>query len=131
MTETTVPAKDERTTELTATREDSRYLVPPVDIYETGDGLTVVADLPGVKKEAVSIRVENNTLTIEGKPEYATRGSAILEEFGLVRFFRQFELSDRVNQDKIEAQLSNGVLTVHLPKAEKAKPRQIEVKVGS
>ena len=129
MVETTVPTKDERATELTATREDSRFLVPPVDIYETGEGLTVVADLPGVEKSDVSIRVENGLLTIEGRPSHQTTGTTIMAEFGLLKYFRQFELTDEVDQDKIQAEFKNGVLTVKLPKAEKAKPRQIEVKV--
>jgi len=129
MAETTVPVREEHARELTATREDSRYLTPPVDIYETEDGLTVVADLPGVDKSSVSIRVENGILTIEGKPSYETRGSAIAEEFGLLKFFRQFELADEVDQDRIQAEAKNGVLTLRLPKAEKAKPRRIEVKV--
>jgi len=129
MVETTVPAKEQRTTELTTTREDSRYLAPPVDIYETDEGLTVVADLPGVKKEELSIRVENDTLTIEGRPAYELHGSPVLEEFDLLRFFRQFELTDQVDQDRIQAEFKSGVLTVRLPKVEKAKPRRIEVKV--
>jgi len=129
MVETTVPAKDEKTTEVAATREDSRYLAPPVDIYETSEGLTVVADLPGVDKSDVSIRVENGILTIEGRPSHETTGTTILAEFGLLKYFRQFEITDEVDQDKIQAEFKNGVLTVRLPRAEKAKPRQIEVKV--
>jgi len=129
MAETTVPTKEPRTTELTATREDSRYLTPPVDIYETAEGLTVVADLPGVRKEDLSIRVENNILTIEGKPAYELHGSPVLEEFDLLKFFRQFDLADEVDQDRIQAEFKNGVLTVCLPKAERARPRAIQVKV--
>jgi len=130
MAETTVPTASEKETQPRATREESKYLVPPVDIYEKEDGLVVVADLPGVPKEGVSVRVENGILTIQGKPEHGLPGEEISREFGLVSFFRQFELTDTVDQAKIKAELRNGVLTIHLPKEEKAKPKQVEVKVS-
>jgi len=129
MAETTVPNATEKDTEPRATREESRFLVPPVDIYEKPEGLVVVADLPGVPKDGVSVRVESGILTIEGKPEHKLPGAEVSREFSLLRFFRQFELTDTVDQAKIKAELRNGVLTIHLPKAEKAKPRQIDVKV--
>ncbi len=113
-----------------ATREETRYIAPPVDIYETNDALVVVADLPGVKKDEVDIRVEENILTIKGKADYARPASILLGEFDLQGYYRQFQLSDEVDQDKISAESKNGVLTIHLPKAEKSKPKQIEVKLG-
>ena len=129
MAETTVPAKSEEQ-ELVPTREESRHLVPPVDIYETADALVVVADMPGATKETVDINVTDGLLTIKARPQYEGRGEAYIEEFGLVDFFRQFQLPDAVDQEKIEAQYKHGVLTITLPKAEAAKPKQIAVSVG-
>lgn len=109
------------------TRSQERYITPPVDIYETTNGLVVTADLPGVAKEGLDIRVENNLLTIRGRANHAAPGDPIYREYGLVNFFRQFELNERVDQNKISAELKHGVLTLSLPKAEQAKPRKIEV----
>jgi HSP20 family molecular chaperone IbpA len=112
------------------TRSDERYVTPPVDIYETAEGLVVKADLPGVAKDGLDVRVENNLLTIRGKAAHAAPGDPIYREYGLINFFRQFELNDRVDQQRISAELKHGVLTLNLPKAEEAKPRRIEVKVA-
>ena len=113
-----------------ATREETRYMVPPVDIYEKDRSLAVIVDLPGVKKEDVDIRVDQDILTIKGKVKYEPPKDLIRNEFGLLDFFRQFQLSDEVDQEKISAESKNGVLTITLPKVEKAKPRQVKVKVG-
>jgi HSP20 family protein len=112
------------------TRSQEQYVVPPVDIYETGEGLIVNADLPGVAKENMDIRVENNLLTIRGKAAHLAPGEPIYREYGLMNFFRQFELNERVEQTKISAELKHGVLTLNLPKAEEAKPKKIDVKVA-
>jgi len=113
-----------------ATRDETLYLAPPVDIFETEEALTVIADLPGVGKDDVDIRVEDNVLTIKGKSNYTPPANAIREEFGLQGYYRQFQLSDEVDQNKISAETKNGVLTITLPKAEKTKPRRIQVTVG-
>ena len=113
-----------------ATREEARYMVPPVDIYETNDSLTVIVDLPGVGKGNVDVRVKEDILTITGKANYTPPSNVFRGEFALLDFFRQFQLSDEVDQSKISAESKNGVLTIRLPKAEKAKPRQVKVKVG-
>jgi HSP20 family molecular chaperone IbpA len=101
-----------------------------VDIYENGDGLVVKADLPGVAKENLDVRVENNLLTIRGKSVHVASGDPVYREYELVNFFRQFELNERVDQSKISADLKHGVLTLKLPKAEEAKPRKIDVRVN-
>jgi len=113
-----------------ATRDESLYIAPPVDIFETDEGLTVVADLPGVKSEEVDIRVEDNILTIKGKAGYKPSAPMSREEFALQGYYRQFQLSDMIDQNKIFAESRNGVLTITLPKAEKTKPRQIKVAMG-
>jgi len=112
------------------TRNEERYIAPPVDIYEENDTLKVVADLPGVDKDCVGIQVYDNILTIQGKPAHKASGNPVYGEFELVNFFRQFELSEAVDSERISANLENGVLTLTLPKAEKAKPRQIAVSVS-
>jgi HSP20 family molecular chaperone IbpA len=131
MAEKTVATADVQkpvTTESTRNRE--RYVAPPVDIYETRDGLVVLADLPGVSKEALDVRVDNNLLTIRARADHAVHKDGTYREYELVNFFRQFELSDKVDQQRISADLKHGVLTLSLPKAEEAKPRQIEVRVA-
>lgn len=112
------------------TRTQEQFITPPVDIYENGEGLVVKADLPGVPKEGLDVRVENNLLTIRGKAAHVAPGDSVYREYGLFNFFRQFELSDRVDQGKIAAELKNGVLTLNLPRAEEAKPRKIEIKAA-
>jgi len=115
---------------LLATRDEALYIAPPVDIFETEDALTVVADLPGVDKDSVDIRVEDNILTIKGRASYSSNGNVLREEFRLHGYYRQFQLSDEVDQDKISADSKSGVLTITLPKAEKSKPKQIKVKIS-
>jgi len=112
------------------TREPDRYLIPAVDIYETEAGLTLVADLPGVDKAGVSVKVEDNLLTIRGRTKPDRHGQVTYNEFEILDYYRQFELGEIVDQGKIGAELSHGVLTLMLPKAEKAKPKQIQVEVG-
>ena len=130
MAERTVAARSQEKTPSSReeTRSQERYITPPVDIYETPNGLVVTADLPGVAKEGLDVRVENNLLTIRGKASHAAPGDPVYREYGLVNFFRQFELNDKVDQSKISAEHKHGVLTLNLPKAEEAKPRRIEVK---
>ena len=131
MAEKTVPTESRKKalTHREGTRSQERYVTPPVDIYENGQGLVVMADLPGVAKENLDVRVENNLLTIRGKPSHLAPGDPIYREYELVSFFRQFELNDKVDQAKISAELQHGVLILHLPKAEEAKPRKIEIRV--
>jgi HSP20 family molecular chaperone IbpA len=130
MAEKTVAARQADNTPASGeeTRSQEKYITPPVDIFEKLEGLVVKADLPGVAKEALEVRVDNNLLTIRGKAAHAAAGQPIYREYTLVNFFRQFELNDKVDQSKISAELKHGVLTLGLPKAEEAKPRRIDVK---
>lgn len=118
------------TTGREGTRSQEHYVQPPVDIYETPEGLVLVADLPGVASDNLEVRLEDHTLTIQGKAQHALSSEPIYREYELANFFRQFELSDVVDQGKISAGLKHGVLALHLPKAEKAKPRRIAVQVS-
>lgn len=132
MAEKTVPqyTREKEAPSREETRSQERYVTPPVDIYETPDGLVLLADLPGVAKSGLDVRVENSLLTIRGKAAHAAPGEVIYREYDLVNFFRQFELNEKVDQQKISAELKNGVLTLNLPKAEEAKPRRIDVRVA-
>lgn len=116
--------------ELQTTREDDRYLVPAVDIFETDGGLTLVADVPGVDKGGLDVRVEDDLLTIQGKIAHVSRKEPSFREFQLATYWRQFQLSDTVDQEKIGAVLKHGVLTLTLPWAEKVKPKQIDVTIS-
>jgi HSP20 family protein len=109
------------------TRQRERYAVPPVDIYEGPDKLVVLADLPGVTRDGLSVQVEQGVLTIEGKQERDTPGDLLHREFSLTPFFRQFRITEQIDPTGIRAALKNGVLTLELPKAEQAKPRQIPI----
>jgi HSP20 family molecular chaperone IbpA len=129
MKETTVPATTEKA-EVPDTREASRTLTPAVDIFEHEDDLVVVADLPGVEKESVDVRVEDNILTLKATAKTTLPGEPSYREYTLLNFFRQFELSDKVNRDNIKAQMKHGVLTISLPKREEEKPKRIAVEVA-
>jgi HSP20 family protein len=102
---------------------------PRIDILETEQELLILADLPGVKPADVDVRFENGELTIHGRrnPTNADKKRS-LWEYEPAHYHRSFRLSEDVAADKIEAELKNGVLTVHVPKAEAAKPRRINVK---
>jgi HSP20 family molecular chaperone IbpA len=131
MAEQTVAAPEAQQPPMTeSTRHQERYVAPPVDIYETRDGLVVLADMPGVAQEALDVRVDHNVLTIRGHAHHVVPGEVTYREYDLVNFFRQFELSDQVDQSHITADLKSGVLTLHLPKAQEAKPRQIKVQAA-
>ena len=132
MPEKTVSINTEAKTPVTReeTRQQERYLAPPVDIYETAEGLTVIADLPGVSKDDVDVRVDDSILTIRGKVKHIAPGDQIYTEYSLLNFFRQFQLGEEMAQEKISADLKNGTLIISLPKAEKAKPKQIKVNVA-
>jgi HSP20 family molecular chaperone IbpA len=129
MKENTVATRNEQ--DAASTRTEERSLVPPVDIFETQEGLVVVADLPGVQKDGVSIDVAGDVLTIRGNPTNGLQGVAARREFELRPFFRQFQLSDTVDQEKIRAEMRHGVLTIHLPKVAAKQPRKIAVSVAS
>jgi HSP20 family protein len=103
---------------------------PRVDILETENELLLFADLPGVKDEAVDIRFENGELTLHARRAPANVTGQWLWENEIGDFFRAFRISEQVDAGKIWAELKNGVLTLHLPKVEAAKPRKIAVKGG-
>jgi HSP20 family protein len=112
------------------TRDESRYLSPAVDIYETEEGLTVEADMPGVARDGVDVRIEDSILTIRGRVNAESQGSPLFSEYELRDYFRQFKLNELIDQEKISAKLNNGVLCLELPHAAATRPRQVEVQVA-
>ncbi|HEX4574373.1 MAG TPA: Hsp20/alpha crystallin family protein [Gemmatimonadales bacterium] len=108
--------------------------VPPVDIFEEADAIRIVAEVPGLKPEDVKISLENNVLTIHGtKDQVAEERTERVHRYERTygRFERGFTLPATVDANGIKAAYEHGVLTVTLPKAEKAKPRQIAVQVSA
>jgi len=105
---------------------------PPVDIFENQTALVLMADMPGVAKDDLDIRLDNDVLTIQGRslPGAGLEGEPLLSEFEAGLYFRQFTLSEAIDRAKIEAKLNGGVLKLVLPKAEAAVPRRIEVSPG-
>jgi len=113
------------------TRSLEQYIRPAVDILESEEGLTIIADLPGVPREKLNIGIENGVLTIEGVPEkQGGAGRDVYREFGLSRFYRQFQIPEEIDPAKANAALANGVLTLRLLKAEAARPRKIAIQTA-
>lgn len=125
-----VREKKEVQTQSETTRNIPVY-VPAVDIYETEEALTLVADMPGVSPENVDIDIRDDQLTIRGTVTLEGEGETILlREYGVGDYFRQFTLGRIIDQSKIEAAMKNGVLTLTLPKVDKARPRKVDVKLA-
>lgn len=118
----TTPAKREDT------RSPGRVLVPAIDIFESVESLTLIADLPGVDKSGLDINMEKGVLTIHGAVKMTDRGRPLLREFSSANYYRQFKLADQFDADKSYAELRDGVLILRIPKAEAAKPKRIEIR---
>ena len=132
MAEKTVdmPDTQERATQPEDTRTRERYVTPAVDIYEMPEGLVVIADVPGVTPDHFDVRVDNHILTIRGQVAHGLSGEPIYREYELVNYFRQFDLSAKVDESQIAAELKQGVLTLTLSKVAEAQSRQIAVAVS-
>lgn len=104
--------------------------IPAIDIFETDNEINLAADMPGVTSEKVNVDLRDNTLTIAGEiePLEMAEEEDLLIEYEVGQYFRQFTIPELIDQDKIDAQLAEGVLKLVLPKAEKAKPRKIEIR---
>jgi HSP20 family molecular chaperone IbpA len=132
MAEKTVAMADtqERPTQPEGTRTRERSVTPPVDIYETPEGLVVVADVPGVTPDHFEVSVDKHILTIRGQAAHGLQGEPTYREYELVNYFRQFDLSAEVDESQIAADLKQGVLTLTLSKVAQAPPRRIAVAVS-
>ncbi|HTV26400.1 MAG TPA: Hsp20/alpha crystallin family protein [Xanthobacteraceae bacterium] len=107
----------------------ARIFLPMADIYETEDALKVVLEMPGVEKASVQVHVEDGVLNVEGRLDLSKYKGLlpVYTEYNIGHYSRSFRLSNKINQDKIGAEMKEGVLSLTLPKVEEAKPRTIEV----
>jgi HSP20 family protein len=118
--------------EVTTASEQTRpglVFTPSVDIFETDNEITLLADLPGVTADSLTIDLRDNILTLTGAVEpFEEAGEEdIMIEYEIGRYYRQFTLSSVIDQSKIDAKLADGVLRLSLPKIQAATPRKIEV----
>lgn len=106
-----------------------RTYLPVTDIFETDQALTVVLEMPGVGKDAVDVSVENDVLAIDGRIDYSKYEGLqpVYTEYNVGHYARSFQLSSKIEQGNIHAELKDGVMTLVLPKVEKAKPRKIKI----
>ena len=116
----------------TARTADEGCLLPPVDVLEDATGITLYADMPGVPKDRVQVRVDGEQLTLEGEmavplPEGLTPTHVEVQRS---RYSRAFTLSRELDAEKMSAEMSQGVLRLRIPKAAHAQPRRVEVKVA-
>lgn len=113
-------------------KQQQQHVVPPVDVFENENAITLLADLPGVPREGLHVRVDGDSLTLEATatPSGPDNMELVYGEAQVAAYRRQFTLSRELDASRIEAQLRDGVLRLTIPKAEEAKPRRIEVQVG-
>ena len=120
-------------TEVTSPAEQIRtgvVFTPAVDIFETDKEITLLADMPGVKADSLNIDLHENVLSLDGDVQSPERTDEmdVFKEYRTGKYYRQFTLSQAIDQSKIEAAMKDGVLRLSLPKAEAATPRKIAVK---
>ncbi len=124
-----LPVKEKHAVTREVGTHEGRYFEPAVDIYETEDALTLTADLPGAVAEDIHTDLKDSLLTITARLRpLDARWKPLYQEFESGHYTRQFRLGQQIDQAKISAQLKEGVLTLTLPKAERAKARRIEIR---
>ena len=111
--------------------QERPWAAPRVDIYENDDEVLLLADVPGVHKDSLKINLDKEQLTLEARLEETQTGEPLGREYQAVDYRRSFLVPSGIDGTKIAADLKNGVLSLHLPKSEGLKPRQIEVKAGN
>jgi HSP20 family molecular chaperone IbpA len=106
-----------------------RYYVPYADVYETDEALRVVMEMPGVERQNINVALENDVLRVDGQIDFSKYAGMepVYTEYNVGHYTRSFTLSDKIDQEKISAQLADGVLTLTLPKAKEAQPRRISI----
>jgi HSP20 family protein len=124
-----LPPKDVADQSAPETTRGGIYFTPRVDIFETDDELVLVADVPGVRPEDVDLRYEKGELVLHARvrPRHAEQ-RCLLNEYGEGDFYRAFSVHESIDSTRISAECKDGVLKVHLPKAEPVKPRKINVR---
>lgn len=113
-------------------QQSQAFLLPAVDVMEDANGITLYSDMPGVSKDKIELHIEADTLTIEGEVDLNIPPSLDVShiEVTLPRYRRAFTLSKELDVDQVNAKFDQGVLTLRIPKAQHAQPRQIQVQVG-
>jgi HSP20 family protein len=116
-------------TQTAAEQDQQRSVLPAVDVFEDQTGITLLADMPGVPKDKLELKVEGETLLIEGSVQPLTPDGleAVYAELRIPRYRRSFNLSRELDATRIDASLKDGVLTLRIPKQAHAQPRRIEV----
>jgi HSP20 family protein len=106
-----------------------RYYVPYSDIYETNEALCVVMEMPGVEKKDLDVALENDVLRVDGRIDFSKYEGMepVYTEYNVGHYTRSFTLSNKIDQERISAQLDDGVLTLTLPKAKEARPRRVSI----
>lgn len=123
-----VANRNERTERRAQPVESQNWFTPEVNIFETKDGYYLEGDMPGVNKDGLEITLEANTLTIVGRRSEPDFGAEpVYRESKVGHFRRVFELDPAIDTSKISAKMEQGILKLHLPKADKVKPRKIQV----
>jgi HSP20 family molecular chaperone IbpA len=119
-------------TRTAAEQDTQRAVLPAVDVFEDAAGITLLADMPGVPKEQLEVKVEGDALWIEGHVQQNTPNGleAVYAEVRVPRYRRSFTLSRELDTSRIDAQLKDGVLTLRIPKQAHAQPRRIAVTAG-
>ena len=107
-----------------------RFYVPATDVYETEEALTVVMEVPGVDREGVAVELKDDVLRVEGRIDFSKYGGLepVYTEYNVGHWTRSFALSDKVDRERIDARLEDGVLTLTLPKTAEARPRRIAIR---
>lgn len=123
---------DNKQVQTTSGREDTRAVLPRVDVFEDQSGITLLADLPGVPRDKLELKVEGDTLHVEAAMQPTTPEGleALYAEVRVPRFRRSFTLSRELDSQRIDATLKDGVLTLRIPKQELAQPKRITVQAG-
>jgi HSP20 family molecular chaperone IbpA len=134
MTETTTDTKEVAAhgTGDVQRSEPETVIRPPVDVFEDVDGITLIADMPGVSRERLALQVDTDSLTVEGEAKLDMPGGmeALYADVRATRYRRSFALSRELDTDAIDASLKDGVLQVRIPKRAEVRPRRIEVRTG-
>lgn len=132
MADTAIQKRDAQQVNIPDRIDQSATFTPLVDIFETNDEFIFQADLPGVKAGDIDVNYERGLLTISGKvqPRQTEQTRYLWQEYDVGNFYRQFTINTEINQDGIRADLKNGVLTLHVPKAESARARKIEIRTA-
>ena len=122
-----VAEQEEKSVQPESVETAREFVTPGVNILETTDGYVLEAEMPGVNKDGLNISVEGNVLTLVGRRQAVPEANWLYRESGPADFRRVFELDPSIESAKITARIEQGILSITLPKAEKAKPQRITV----